>query len=170
MHKSIFAMALGAAACAGMPIHAAPTSDAEQIRQVLKRGCTTFASGDRSGATAPFLNSSQFLVYDFSPPRQKDYAEHKKEVDGFPEMMSGPVVCEYLEINPVLLSPDAAYSTARMRFAGTFKDGRKIDVTFRSTDVWRKVGGAWKIVHEHNSFPVDPFTGKADLASTQPGH
>jgi len=35
----------------------------------------------------------------------------------------------------------------------------------RVTDVYRKVGGAWLIVLEHVSVPVDLGTGKGDLAS-----
>jgi hypothetical protein len=38
-------------------------------------------------------------------------------------------------------------------------------MVIRTTDCVRKVKGKWLIVHEHNSVPVDPATGKADLMS-----
>jgi ketosteroid isomerase-like protein len=140
-------------------------ADEQAIRQALIDGCKSFVAMDMAGAAAPFLNSPEFMVFDFTPPQQKDYAQHKAETFAFPDLITGTPVCEYLEIHPRRLSADTAYSWALMRFATSFKDGRKIDVTFRSTDVWRKVDGAWKIAHEHNSFPVDIFTGKAVLDS-----
>jgi ketosteroid isomerase-like protein len=48
----------------------------------------------------------------------------------------------------------------------TAADGTKSHMVVRSTDVWRKQNGKWLIVQEHNSFPVDLATGKADPLST----
>ena len=50
---------------------------------------------------------------------------------------------------------------------GTFtgKDGSKTHMVVRVTDVPRNSNRRWRIVHEHNSFPVDLTTGKADLLS-----
>jgi ketosteroid isomerase-like protein len=38
-------------------------------------------------------------------------------------------------------------------------------MTFRVTDCLRKIGGKWKIAHQHISFPVDMASGKADMQS-----
>ncbi len=38
-------------------------------------------------------------------------------------------------------------------------------LTFRTTNVCKKIKGKWLIVQEHNSVPVDPATAKADLQS-----
>ena len=53
-------------------------------------------------------------------------------------MSGGPAVC-YLLIAHLL--------------TGTSKSGKTSDVWFRSTLGFRKVGGEWKIVHEHESVP-----------------
>jgi len=45
------------------------------------------------------------------------------------------------------------------------KQGNKLDLTVRVTDVYRKARGLWQIIHEHVSVPVDLETGKPDLAS-----
>jgi hypothetical protein len=42
---------------------------------------------------------------------------------------------------------------------------RPVDLAGRLTNVWRKENSAWKIIYEHNSFPVDLATGKPDLQS-----
>ena len=47
----------------------------------------------------------------------------------------------------------------------TAKDGTKTQLVVRVTDVYRKLGGAWKIVQEHVSIPVDLGTLKPDLLS-----
>jgi ketosteroid isomerase-like protein len=53
--------------------------------------------------------------------------------------------------------------------AGTIKAGKKtqkFDATVRVTDVYKKINGEWKIVHEHVSVPVDlDHNAKADLSS-----
>jgi ketosteroid isomerase-like protein len=47
----------------------------------------------------------------------------------------------------------------------TDKDSKRIKFGFRVTDVYRKIGGKWLIIHEHVSVPVDPATAKANLLS-----
>jgi hypothetical protein len=49
--------------------------------------------------------------------------------------------------------------------AGTDKNGKPIDMTFRVSDGYKKINGKWMIVEEHLSFPVDVASGKADLSS-----
>jgi DNA-binding transcriptional ArsR family regulator len=45
------------------------------------------------------------------------------------------------------------------------KQGKKLDLTVRVTDVYKKAQGRWLVIHEHVSVPVDLETGKPDLAS-----
>ncbi|MDD5544433.1 MAG: hypothetical protein PHX83_14805 [Acidobacteriia bacterium] len=47
----------------------------------------------------------------------------------------------------------------------TKKDGAKVEVVARVTDVFRKISGKGLTVLEHVSFPVDIDSGKADLFS-----
>ena len=58
-------------------------------------------------------------------------------------MSGGPAVC-YLLIAHLLVDNHPT---------GTSKSGKTSDVWFRSTLGFRKVGGEWKIVHEHESVP-----------------
>jgi ketosteroid isomerase-like protein len=39
-------------------------------------------------------------------------------------------------------------------------DFQPIDLTWRGTAAYRKIGGNWLIVHEHGSVPVGLATGK----------
>jgi ketosteroid isomerase-like protein len=45
------------------------------------------------------------------------------------------------------------------------KDGTKLNIVVRTTDIYRKTNGKWLIVEEHNSVPVDLGTMKADPLS-----
>jgi ketosteroid isomerase-like protein len=47
----------------------------------------------------------------------------------------------------------------------TGKDGSKVKIVVRTTDIYRKVNGKWLIVEEHNSVPVDLDTMKPVLLS-----
>jgi ketosteroid isomerase-like protein len=47
----------------------------------------------------------------------------------------------------------------------TRDDFQPIDLTWRDTAAYRKIGGNWLIAHEHGSVPVYLATGKPDLAS-----
>ncbi|MBV8722448.1 MAG: nuclear transport factor 2 family protein, partial [Candidatus Eremiobacteraeota bacterium] len=38
------------------------------------------------------------------------------------------------------------------------KSGKTFDYTVRVTDVYRKIGGSWRIVQEHLSLPIDRTT------------
>jgi ketosteroid isomerase-like protein len=58
-----------------------------------------------------------------------------------------------------------AYSHSIQQTQLTRKDGSKLDVVARVTDVYRNMGGRWLIVEEHVSVPVDLDTQKPDLLS-----
>ena len=55
------------------------------------------------------------------------------------------------------------YAHSIQRFTGTDKNGKRVVMAFRVTDCLEKENGKWKIVHEHNSMPIDYASGKAFL-------
>lgn len=71
------------------------------------------------------------------------------------------------DIEVFAVTPDFGYVTGLQHFKGTAADGAPFDFKFRSTSILRKVGGEWKYIHEHFSFPVDMATQKADITSGQ---
>jgi len=58
-----------------------------------------------------------------------------------------------------------AYSHSIQSVQFTGKDGSKMDLVVRVTDVYRKLKGNWLIVQEHVSVPVDLATQKPDFLS-----
>ncbi|MDZ4773427.1 MAG: nuclear transport factor 2 family protein [Planctomycetota bacterium] len=50
-------------------------------------------------------------------------------------------------------SGDLAWATFTFSARATRRDGDRFEIVGRQTDVFQKIGGAWKIVHEHASVP-----------------
>jgi ketosteroid isomerase-like protein len=46
---------------------------------------------------------------------------------------------------------------------GTLKDKATVDMWFRTTLGFRRIGGRWLIVHEHGSVPFSSESGQASL-------
>lgn len=123
--------------------------DAKDVDKIME----CYAPGDR------------LFVFDVIPPRQYAGADayHKNWADLFAGL-KGPVKIELSDLS-VASSGDLAYGHFIQHFTATGNDGKPVDFTFRTTDVYRKIKGKWLIVQEHNSVPVDVATGKADMQS-----
>jgi ketosteroid isomerase-like protein len=48
---------------------------------------------------------------------------------------------------------DAAFCHNLSRLSGTKTDGEKVDIWFRQTLCFRKLGARWRIAHQHESVP-----------------
>lgn len=139
--------------------------DEAEIRTLAQNFATAFRAKDLDKVMAPYERSDKFVVYDVVPPRQyTGFEAYKKDFAEFFGMFSGPVTFDIVELN-ITTEGNFAYSYAIDHFSGDLKAGGKMDATVRVTDVYRKIGGKWLIVHEHVSVPVDLATAKADLQS-----
>jgi uncharacterized protein (TIGR02246 family) len=71
------------------------------------------------------------------------------------------VVVDFSEVHTVV-SPDLAVAYAFVTYTAVGADGAKLrSLDNRMTLALRPQGGAWKIVHEHTSAPIDGETTKA---------
>lgn len=73
--------------------------------------------------------------------------------DCFP-YFPNPIVCERKDLQ-VVASADVAVVSFLSRMSGMASDHPSARSWFRATACLRRVGGNWKIFHEHASFPVD---------------
>ncbi len=46
------------------------------------------------------------------------------------------------------------------------KSGNGVLIIFRQTDCYHNIGGKWTLIHQHDSVPFDPKTGKAVFDSS----
>ncbi len=64
----------------------------------------------------------------------------------------GPILIGAEDVD-LIVGDGIAWSTALNRMRGTKADGAQEDIWFRTTMCFRKIDGAWKIVHDHSSTP-----------------
>ncbi|HET9839435.1 MAG TPA: nuclear transport factor 2 family protein [Candidatus Angelobacter sp.] len=139
---------------------------AEIKAQVIDPWLVAFKAKDSAKVMTFYGPGDSVLAFDVVPPRQ--YATHEayqKDYEELFKMIDGPLNAEVNDLSITSNGSDMAYGHSIDHLAGKTPDGKQIDLTVRVSDVYRKIGGKWLIVHEHVSVPVDIMTGQADLQS-----
>ena len=112
-----------------------------------------------------YVPDQTLFVFDVEPPRQYvGAAAYRKDWQAFLDSFNGAITFELTDLD-ITTDDNLAYSHSIQRVAGTDKQGEKLDLTVRVTDVYKKINGNWLVIHEHVSVPVDLDTGKPDLTS-----
>jgi uncharacterized protein (TIGR02246 family) len=146
----------------GAPAWADAASD---IRALEDRFVAAFKAKDVDAIMKVYAPGQALVVFDVVPPRQYvGAAAYRKDWQTFFGSIDGPITVELTDLD-VGADRNLAYSHSIQRVAGTNKQGKKLDLTVRVTDVYKKIGGRWLIIHEHVSVPVDLETDKPDLSS-----
>jgi ketosteroid isomerase-like protein len=147
--------------------------DEAAIRKLEDRFGKAFAAKDLDGIMAGYWSDSRLFVYDAIPPREYVGIEaYRDDFHEFLAMFDGPIKFEISNL-AIDVEGDMAWSHSIQRTVGVASDhgpkwapkGQPLDMTFRITDVYRKMKGKWLVVHEHVSWPVDGDTLKADIAA-----
>ena len=160
--------ALLIASAAPMVAAAADTKakDEAEIRAFEQRFAAAYKAKDINAIMAGYVPDESLFVFDVVPPRAYVGAKaFRKDWEDFFAAFPGPV--ETFDISDLSIMTDGnlGVSHSVQRAVLTDKDGKKVDITLRVTDVYRKIKGKWLIVHEHVSVPVDLNTGKADFSA-----
>lgn len=108
--------------------------------------------------------SDELVVYDIHTPREFDGAKAlRADFQPFCDNFKNPKY-EYSN-ERVVMADKLAITNLIVHMTATDKNGKPVDMTWRSTNVWRKENGTWKIIHAHYSVPVDIASGKVDMQS-----
>ena len=135
------------------------------IRALEERFVAALKTKDLDAIMKVYAPDQTLVVFDVVPPRQYvGAAAYRKDWQTFLDSFAGPVTVELTDLD-VAADRNLAYSHSIQRVAGTDKQGKKLDLTVRVTDVYKKARGRWLIIHEHVSVPVDLDAGKPDLSS-----
>ena len=146
----------------GAPAWADATAD---IRALEDRFVAAFKAKDVDAIMKLYAPDQTLVVFDVVPPRQYvGGAAYRKDFQTFLGGFDGPITVELTDLD-IAADRNLAYSHSIQHLAGTDKQGKKLDLTVRVTDVYKKTRGGWRIIHEHVSVPVDLATDKPDLAS-----
>ena len=90
------------------------------------------------------------VIYSLAPPL-KDKVD-LKGTEAWLGTWDGPVLLDADDVD-LVVADDLAWMTALNRIRGTKTDGSEEDIWFRTTLCFRKIGGEWRIVHDHASTP-----------------
>ncbi len=96
------------------------------------------------------------------PLRRVGAAATRERAAAWVASYDGPINWESRDVQ-VTADDDVAFSHCLSRVTGTLKTGTGVDMWFRTTLGFRRVGGRWLIVHDHGSVPFNPESGKASL-------
>jgi len=146
----------------GAPARADAPAD---IRALEDRFVAAFKAKDVDAIMKVYAPDQTLVVFDVVPPRQYvGAAAYRKDWQTFLGSFDGPITMELTDLD-VVADRNLAYGHSIQHVAGTDKQGKKLDLTMRVTDVYKKAPGRWQIIHEHVSVPVDLDTNKPDLSS-----
>jgi PhnB protein len=124
-------------------------TDEAQIRTVIETWADAIRRKDADGVVSH--HGPAFVHFSLAPPLQSTTADAKGLEKWFAGWR-GPIGYEVHDLN-ITAGDDVAFSSSLNWLSGTTVDGETSSIWFRHTLGLRKIAGAWKIVHEHESVP-----------------
>jgi ketosteroid isomerase-like protein len=124
------------------------TSDEARLRSLIEQRAKALHAKNAEGVIACL--TADYRQFSLAPPLA--HASDANNLNAWFATWQGPIGSEARDLL-IAVSGDAAFSHGLSRMTGTKTDGEKVDLWFRETLGFRKVGGAWKIAHEHTSVP-----------------
>lgn len=166
LRKLVVAAVVAIVGIAGWAMAKPPQGgDAAAIRTLEQNWAKAFETKSADAIMKFYEPGRNLIVFDVMPPGQYvGYDAYKKDWVDFFASFEGPVTMKISDL-AVEASGNLAYSRSFQTVSGKGKDGMSKTITVRVTDIYRKIGGKWLIVHEHVSVPVDLNTMKPDLHS-----
>jgi PhnB protein len=121
----------------------------DQIRGLVDDWARALRAKDVDGVMAHYTADS--VTFDLAPPLISTGAD-AKGLQGWFSTWRGPLGYEIRDLN-ITAGDDVAFCHGLNRLSGTKTDGEKADVWFRLTLCLRRIGGEWRIAHQHESVP-----------------
>ena len=124
------------------------TADSE-IRAVIDSWAEAMRRKDAKGVTRHL--SPGFLLYSLAPPL-KSSGDNPSALQAWFDTWEGDLTYEMRDL-AIVASGDVAFTHSLNFLAGIKAGEGRNEIWFRQTLGLRKMGSAWKIVHEHESVP-----------------
>jgi ketosteroid isomerase-like protein len=124
------------------------------------------AIGARDIDAVMSLYAPDIVSFDLDPPLRYAGIEHKRRAwQEFFAAHAGPITYEIRELS-VTTNSEMAFVHSLNHVRGTLASGHASDLWVRWTACFRRIDGAWLVVHDHVSVPADLAHGKAVLNLT----
>jgi ketosteroid isomerase-like protein len=144
---------------------AKPSDDKASIEALEMRFRDAVVAKDANALMQAYAPGTRLFVFDVTPPRQYvGWQDYRKDWQDLLSAFPGPNTFAVSDLDITVVG-SVAYSHSIQEGQFTAKDGSKMHLVARVTDVYRKLKGQWLIVQEHVSVPVDLATQKPDLLS-----
>jgi uncharacterized protein (TIGR02246 family) len=126
----------------------------EQVRELTRNWLKAVHARDAEAVMACYADD--VITYDlFTPTKVTGTAAYRKNYEmWFQCCQNGPPSYEIKELD-VVAGDDIAFCRSLNRMTGPNAEGTEEESWLRVTVCLRKIGGEWKVVHEHVSVPLD---------------
>lgn len=128
-------------------------TDEEEIRAVLDARLAAVGAKQPEASVKDYARD--VVLFDLAPPLAvppSQAADPARARQWF-ETWDGPIATELRDL-AITAGDDVAFAFGLLRMSGTRSDGSEADFWSRTTVCLERRDGAWRIVHEHNSFPM----------------
>ena len=141
------------------------TNDRAALERLERTYNEGFNAKDVDKIMSCYAPGNRLFVFDVVPPREyTSWDAYKKDWQELFAAFPGPLT-NALSDQTFTVVGTVAYGHSLQTTEFTRQDGTKLKVVARTTDIYRKTGGKWLIVEEHNSVPVDLESLKPDVLS-----
>jgi len=125
--------------------------DADELERMIHAWTKAVHARDADAAVADYADDVR--NFDLAPPLQHGGRKTIRDnLKGWFATFSGPVGSELRDLK-IETGGDVAFAHGFNRIHGKRTDGSETNVWIRLTLCFRKIGGAWKVTHEHTSVP-----------------
>ena len=128
------------------------TTDETQLRAVVDDWANALRTKDADAAVSHYAADN--VMFLMAPPLQftPEDAPGKRGVEEWFATWDGPLGYEMRDLK-FTVGAEVAFCHSLNRMTGKKTDGERVDMWFRKTLGFCKIGGEWKITHDHESVP-----------------
>jgi len=144
---------------------------AKEIRERLEEKARAYNARDVDRVMDMYENSDAVSVFDPGPP--DEYRGYSAITETIGNFINGAETMDLTyQGDRAVASGDLGTAWSLVRIKTKLKNGVDVDLICRQTNVWRRIDGVWKCIHEHNSVTMSPeqadalFSQDPELAKT----
>jgi ketosteroid isomerase-like protein len=127
------------------------TRDERDIRAVIKSLAGALHDKDAKRALGHY--ASDAVVFSLAPPLVQSSRNPESDLNAWFATWKGPVEQSHHDM-VIETGGDIAFCRCLARLNATTVGGEEVELWFRLTRCFRRIAGAWKITHEHESVPL----------------
>ena len=128
------------------------SKDEMDIQELIERWAKAVRDEDGAGIRAD--HDSQMLMFDVPPPLLSQGLDaYMATWETFFSRAEKPVAFDFHDVK-ITAGTDVAFATAIGQCVDVGPNSKREELQFRLTMCFRKIGGRWRILHEHHSLPA----------------